>query len=176
MRHCRTDRLIVELAAHDESMVVTVALTGDMTRFRQRGRDDRGEDTVAVPRERVERDALEAGHFGSNRGRDVLDACDVGDVTVDLEHDRQLGGDHPVGAGRAGRGDLVRDRGHATFEVRGGAGLLAVGSGGEHDVGELRGLRQVRVDRDHSTRTGERPAGEVGVGAVVERVGAEQDQ
>ena len=49
-------------------------------------------------------------------------------------------------------------------------------AGGEHDVGLLRRGGEEAVDRDHRAGAGEAARGEVGVGEVGERVGAEQDE
>ena len=101
-----------------------------------------------------------------------------GDVEpeVGAEQAGQLGGDHPVGAGGARRGDLLGDRADPALEVRGGAGDLGGPGGGQHDVG-LRGRAgEEAVDGDHGAGAGERLAGEVGVGEVGERIGAEQHE
>ena len=65
---------------------------------------------------------------------------------------------------------------HPPLEVGRRAVLLAERGRREHHVGQLRGLGEERVDGDDPAGAGQRPAGEVGVGAVGDRVGAEQDE
>ena len=74
------------------------------------------------------------------------------------------------------RRDRLCHRRDATFEVGGRAVLLAECSGGEHEVGLLRRVGQERVDRQDAARACQRPPSEGGVGAVVERIGAEQHE
>ena len=73
-------------------------------------------------------------------------------------------------------GHLLGERGDASLEVRRRAGLLAVRRRGEDDVGMLGGLAGERVDRQDPTGAGDRPPSEIGIGAVVERIGTEQHE
>ncbi len=88
----------------------------------------------------------------------------------------QLGGDHPVRPRGPGDRHLLGHGGHATLEVGGRAGLLTEGGGGEHDVGPAGRLGEKRVHGDHPAGAREGPAGEIGIGAVGDRVDAEQDE
>ena len=89
---------------------------------------------------------------------------------------REIDGDHPVGPGRARsvtRCDTVVTRPSRFVVVPDFSANAAAASTTSASCDRL---RRVRVDRDHAPSARDRPSGEVGVGAVVERVGSEQDQ
>ena len=72
--------------------------------------------------------------------------------------------------------DLLRQPADPSLDVGGGPGGLGVAGGGEHDVGLVDRRAGQGVDGDHRPSAGERPAGEVGVGEVGQRVGAEEHE
>ena len=84
------------------------------------------------------RDGVGDGVDAGQRGREVVVAEAVG----------ELGGDHPVGPRRTGRGDPLGDLGDPALEVGGRAGLLAERGGRQHDVGERGRVGEERVEGD----------------------------
>jgi hypothetical protein len=89
---------------------------------------------------------------------------------------RQIGGDDPIGARRARRGDLLRQRADAPFEVGEGARHLGRAGCRENDI-RMRDRRvDEQVDRDQPVDPLERPLGEIAVGEVAQRVGTEQHE
>jgi hypothetical protein len=68
-----------------------------------------------------------------------ISSTDV-EAEVGAEAVGQLGGDHPVGPGGAGRRDLLVQDGDATLEVGGGAVDLGEPGGRQHDVGFAGGV------------------------------------
>ena len=177
-RHRGADGPIVELAAHHESIVVAVP--------RRRGEEIAGSARTRGPA-RCRRWRLRGRRRDGGERRDRVASRSV--TSVDRRHraQRMIGRNdrsprrRPSSMAIIQSGRLVpcgvtcwasvRD---AALEVGGGAGLLAERRGGEHDVGELRRLGRERVDGDDPARAGEGAAREVGVGTVVDRIGAER--
>ena len=95
---------------------------------------------------------------------------------VGAEPQRELGGDHPVGTGGAGRRDLLVQRRHPTLEVGGGAVGLGDARHRQDHVGLTGRGGQEAVERDHGAGPGDGASGEGAVGDVDERIGAQQHQ
>ena len=101
----------------------------------------------------------------------------AGHAEVGAEGGGELGGDHPVGPGEAGRRELGAEAAHPALDVGRGARPLVRHRARQDDVG-------VRVDRlgrvarhgDDEVPGRERLLGHGAVGEVVERVGAEQHE
>ena len=89
---------------------------------------------------------------------------------------REIGGDDPIGAGRARRRDQLRDRADAPFEV--GERAVDLGRTGrrQHHVGVRRRCIDEEVDGDHAVDPFERATGEIGVGEVGQRVGPQEHE
>ena len=98
------------------------------------------------------------------------------EAEVGAEAAGQLGGDHPVGPGGARRRDLLAEPADPALEVGGGAVDLGEAGGRQHDVGLADRLGEEHVDGDDRAGAGQAPLGEVAVGEVGQRVGAEQHQ
>ena len=99
------------------------------------------------------------------------------DAEVGAQAQGEFGGDHPVGAGGARRGDLLLGDTHATLEVREGAVDLGRCRSGQDEVGvgKGRGVGQ-HLDGDHRAGTGKATLGQVGIGHIAQRIAAEQDE
>ena len=179
-RHRRAHRPVVQLAAHHEAVVVAVAVEGTgRRRLRPLDRAVGGrqrEHAVGLLVQRLPGRAGVRRHAGGDGVGDRVERGElVGDVVM-AESLGELGGDHPVRPRGAGDRHLLGHGGHATLEVGGRAGLLTEGGGGEHDVGPAGRPGEKRVHGDHPAGAREGPAGEIGIGAVGDRVDAEQDE
>ena len=101
---------------------------------------------------------------GGNLGPDRFGGLDA---EVGTQAQGEFGGDHPVGTGGAGRGDLLLGDTHTPLEV--GEGTVDFGrrrSGqDEVGVGKGRGVGQ-HLDGDHGAGAGEATLGQIGIGHV----------
>ena len=106
----------------------------------------------------------------------VGDLVDRFQVEVDPETQRQLDGDPPVLHGGTGGRDLPGQTQQAALEVRGGPPLLPGQGHGQEHMGGIGARRRKGVDGHDERRLGQRPAGQVAIGEVGQRVRPEEDQ
>ena len=106
----------------------------------------------------------------------VPDVVEALELEVATEAHRQLAGDGPVGPRHAGGGDLASQSSDAAFDVGGGAIALGIAGGGQHHVGLAHRRCLEAVDGDHEAGAGQAPAGQIVIGKVGQRVGAQQHE